>query len=47
MSTCGQRENVRLAASELANVELLMETTRPATLVAPQTDEETVEGGDP
>ena len=48
MSTCGQRENARLAAAELANVELLMETTRPVTLVVPQIeDEETEEGDDP
>jgi hypothetical protein len=49
MSTCGQRENVRLAAAELANVEMLMETTRPVTLVVPLTDEERdeEEGDDP
>ena len=35
MNTSGQRENARLA--ELANVELLMETTRRVTLVVPQT----------
>ncbi len=40
MNTSGQRENARLAAAELANVEPLMETTRPVTLVVPQTDEE-------
>ena len=47
MNTSGQRENARLAAAELANVELLMETTRPLTLVVPQTEaEETEEKGD-
>ena len=45
--TSGHCENVRLAAEELANVELLMETTRPVTLVVPQTDEATKEGDDP
>ena len=49
MNTSGQRENARLAAAELANVELLMETTRRVTLVVPQTDEEETkeEGDDP
>ena len=50
MNTSGQSENARLAAAaELANVELLMETTRPVTLVVPQTDEEESkeEGDDP
>ena len=37
MNTSGQRENARLAAAELANVEPLMDTTRPVTLVVPQT----------
>jgi hypothetical protein len=46
MNTSGQRENARLAAAELANVELLMETTRPVTMVVPHT-EETEEGDDP
>ena len=46
MNTSGQRENARLAAAELANVELLIETTRPVTLVVPQT-EETEEVDDP
>ena len=43
MNTSRQRENARLAAAELANVELLMETTRPVTLVVPQTDDEAKE----
>ena len=47
MNTSGQRENARLAAAELANVELLMETTRPVTLVVPQTDEAKEDGDDP
>jgi hypothetical protein len=34
-------------AVELANVELIQETTRPITLVAPQNEEETEEGDDP
>ena len=38
MSTSEQRENARLM--ELANVKLLMETTRPVTLVVPQTEDE-------
>ncbi len=46
MNTSGQRENARLAAAELANVEPLMETTRPVTLVVPQTDEEETESDD-
>jgi hypothetical protein len=36
----GARWNVRLAAEESMNVELLMETTRPVTLVVPQDEEE-------
>jgi hypothetical protein len=40
MSTSEQRENARLVAAELANVKLLMETTRPVTLVVPQTEDE-------
>jgi acetolactate synthase regulatory subunit len=47
MSTSEQRENARLAAAELANVELLMETTRPVTLVVPQTEDEETEEDDP
>ena len=47
MNTSGQRENARLIAAELANVELLMETTRPVTLVVPQTDEEKEEDDGP
>ena len=38
MSTSERRENARLM--ELANVKLLMETTRPVTLVVPQTEDE-------
>jgi hypothetical protein len=34
-------------AAELANVELLMETTRPVTIVEPQTDEEEDKDDDP
>ena len=45
MSTSEQRENARLM--ELANVELLMETTRPVTLVVPQTEEEKEEDNNP
>ena len=47
MNTSGQRENARLAATELANVELLMETTRPVTLVVPQNDKEDEKGANP
>ncbi len=46
MSTSEQRENARLVAAELANVELLMETTRPVTLVVPQTEDEAKEEDD-
>ncbi len=46
MSTSEQRENARLVAAELANVELLMETTRPVTLVVPQTEDEKIEEDD-
>ena len=34
-------------AAELANVKLLMETTRPVTLVVPQTEEEKEEDNNP
>ena len=47
MSTSEQRENARLVAAELANVELLMETTRPVTLVVPQTEEAKEEDDNP
>ena len=40
-------QNVRLTAVELAKVELLIETTRPVTLVVPQTDKEEYEGNVP
>ena len=39
--------NVRLAAEELANVELLTETTSPVTLVVPQDDEDEEETDNP
>ena len=38
IETSGHCENVRLTAEELANLELLIDTTRPLTSVVPQDD---------
>ena len=46
MKTRGRCEPYRLIAEESAKVELLMETTRPVTLVVPQTDDEDAKEGD-
>ena len=47
METSGHCENVRLTAEELANLELLIDTTRPLTSVVPQSDREEEEDDNP